>query len=165
MDGFGGECDGDCGGGPSYPAGVTPMPAPTPDSRPSQYYAYVTPNGDDVNVEARPHQNATILVIDLTIKQAAAAGLPPDVTLYPNAQIQMASPGMVLYQTSASVETLKQYYLDALKASGWQLDGEPFESGGVALYRFTKGDFSIQITISPNGTSGSSVSILCDGCT
>jgi hypothetical protein len=165
MGGFGGECGGDCGGGASYPAGVTPMPAPTLDPRPSKYYAYVTPNGDDINLEARPHQNATILVIDLTVKQAAAAGLPPDVSLYPDAQIQMASPGMVLYQTSASVETLKQYYLDSLTASGWQLDGDPFESGGVALYRYKKGNLSLQITLAPNGASSSSVSIACDGCT
>jgi hypothetical protein len=165
VGGFGGECGGDCGGGPSYPAGVTPMPAPTLDPRPSQYYAYLIPNGDEINLEARPHQNATILVIDLTVKQAAAADFPPDVILYSDAQIQTASPGMVMYQTSASVETLKQFYQDSLTASGWQLEGEPFESEGTALYRYKKGDFSIQISMTPNGSGGSMVAISCDGCT
>jgi hypothetical protein len=164
LGGFGGSCDGDCGGGPSYPAGVTPMPAPTIDPRNSQYYAYITPEGDDINIEARPHQNATILVIDMTVKQAAAAGLPSDVTLYPDAQIQVAAPGMVVYQTAASVEDLKQYYMDALKATGWQVNGQPFEGGGVAMYSWNKGDYTIQITLTPNGTVGSMVAITCDGC-
>lgn len=164
MGGFGGSCDGDCGGGPSYPAGVTPMPAPTIDPRPSQYYAYITPNGDEIYIEARPHQGATILIIDLIVKQAAAAGLPSDVTLYPDAQIQVASPGMVMYQTAASVETLKQFYQDTLSASGWQLDGKPIDSGGVALYNWKKGDLTIHITLTPNGSSGSMVAIACDGC-
>jgi hypothetical protein len=164
MGGFGGDCGGDCGS-PSYPAGVTPMPAPTLDPRPSQYYAYIIPNGDEINLEARPHQNATILVIDLTVKQLTAAGFPPDVTVYPDAQIQVASPGTVIYMTSASVETLKQFYQDALTTSGWQLNGAPFESGGAAVYRWKKGAFSLQITLTPNGSSGSMVAIACDGCT
>jgi hypothetical protein len=140
------------------------MPAPTIDPRNSQYYAYITPEGDDINIEARPHQNATILVIDMTVKQAAAAGLPSDVTLYPDAQIQVAAPGMVVYQTAASVEDLKQYYMDALKATGWQVNGQPFEGGGVAMYSWNKGDYTIQITLTPNGTVGSMVAITCDGC-
>ncbi len=72
---------------------------------------------------------------------------------------------MVLYQTSASVETLKQFYLDTLTASGWQIDGKPLEGQGVVQYSWKKGDYTIQITLTPNSANGSVVAIVCDGCT
>ena len=77
MDGFGGECGDECRGSSSFPPGVTPLPSPTPDSRQPANYAYILPNGDEFYLEVNPHQDATILVINMVFKQVGAAGLPP----------------------------------------------------------------------------------------
>ena len=164
LGGFGGECGGECSGSSSYPAGVLPLPSPTPDPRLPENYAYILPNGDEFYLEASPHQQATILVIDMSFKQAAVAGLPADVTIYPGSAVQSATPGVLLYQSQASPETIRQYYVDQLCASGWQLEGQPQEGGGLFMAGWIREDLSINITITADGVGGSLVSISCEGC-
>ena len=164
MDGSGSECGGECRGSSSFPPGVTPLPSPTPDWRRPVYYAYILPDGDEFYLEASPHQDATILVIDMIFKQVSAAGLPPEVTAYPNAVVQSATPGALLYQSAASPEMVRQYYVDQLSASGWQVDDEPQEGGGLFMARWVKGNLAINIAISPDGSGGSLVNITCEGC-
>lgn len=164
MDGFGGECGDECRGFSSYPPGVTPLPSPTPESRRPNDYAYVLPSGDEFYLEASPHQDATLIVIDMVFKQVSAAGFPPEVTAYPDAVVQSATPGELLYQSAASPEMVRQYYVDQLSASGWQVDGEPQEGGGLFMAQWVKASLAINIAISPDGSGGSLVSITCEGC-
>jgi hypothetical protein len=95
---------------------------------------------------------------------SSASWLPASVPLYQDAVIQMNQPGTLIYQSSASLETVKQFYLDKLQANGWQPDGEPVESQGLTMQSWLKDNLSLSITITTNETGGSMVSITCNGC-
>jgi hypothetical protein len=115
---------------------------------------------------ALPTETASLALPTESISSTPSASwLPSDVPLYQDAVIQVNQTGMLMYQSSAPVETMKQFYLDQLTAHSWQLDGEPIDSDGTSIQSWVKGDLALIITISDNGTGGSSVSISCDGCT
>jgi hypothetical protein len=159
-----GEGDGGSGG-PRFPAGVTPMPTPTYNPRPAKDATWVMPDGNEIHLAYSPHRDATILRIDLTYKQASAAGLPPDIPLYKDAVIQNVVPGTLTYLVAAAdVTMLKTFYEEQLKAAGWELVSAPIESSGSVMENWKKGSQEVVIMLAPNGTSGSIVSINCAAC-
>lgn len=150
--GFSGSVDasGD-DGGQKFPPGVTPMPAPTRDARPWKKYCWVLPDKNQVELTIAPHGNATLLIVIVTSLNASDSGLPAGIEVYPGATIQSATPGMVTFQAGASLETIKAFYEESLKAAGWTPNGTPFASGGTVLMNWQKDNQSIMITISDMG--------------
>jgi hypothetical protein len=154
-----GECGGDCGG-PNFPQGVTPMPAPTRDARPWKDYCWVLPDKNQVELTIAPHGDATLLVVDVTSLNASDADLPEGIQVYPGATIQNASPGMVMFQANASLEKVKAFYQDSLKAAGWSSNGEPVSSGKAVLMNWQKGNQTVMFTIGDIGNGTSQVVIM-----
>lgn len=157
---MGDGCGGDCGGWEiDFPPGVTPVPTPTLDPRPTQVLVYSLPNGDEINLEIRPHQEATILYITLTLKNVGSAGLPQDVPLYPGYTLLSAAPGMVSVSAPADLETMVRFYVDGLTAAGWAASQDmAMNTPGLYIQGWEKGTESIQIQIFPmEGSSPSSI--------
>jgi hypothetical protein len=147
-------------GGPQFPQGVTPMPAPTPDSRPWKNYCWVLPDKNQVDLTIAPHGDATLLFVDVTSLNASDSGLPPEFQVYPGATVQNASPGMVMFQANASLDKVGAFYQDSLIAAGWTSNGEPFSSGGATVINWQKGNQTVIITISDMGNDTSLVLIM-----
>jgi hypothetical protein len=162
-----GSCGGDdCGGsGPTFPAGITPMPSPTFDSRQGNTLVYTIPNGDEIQLKIIPHQNGTIIYIDLTMKNLESAGLPQDVPIYPGAVVQLINPGMATFQITADVATIKGFYQDQMPAAGWIPDGNPIESSGSYMQNWKKNSQSVSIEVVPMDQKTSMLVISCDSCT
>jgi hypothetical protein len=157
-----GDCEGG-GGGSSCPSSVTPMPSPTFDSRKSITLLYTMPNNNEVELEIVPHGNATILYVDLTLKSLDSAGLPNDIPIYPGAVLQMVAPGTAEYQIDASLDTVKKYYEEQMKAAGWAPDGNAFEISGSYIQNWKKDNQKISISIMSTGT-GSMLILDCSTC-
>jgi hypothetical protein len=156
------DCEGG-GGGSSCPSGVTPMPSPTFDSRKSITLLYTMPNNNEVELEIVPHGNATILYVNITLKGLDSAGLPADVPIYPGAVLQMVTPGTVEYQIDASLDTVKKYYEEQMKAAGWTPDGNAIEISGSYLQTWKKDNQKITVQIMSTGT-GSMLILDCSTC-
>jgi hypothetical protein len=163
--GASGGCD-DCGGGgPSFPSGVTPMPTATVDLRNSNSLSYTMPDGNEVDLTITPRQNEAILDVALTLHNPASAGLPTDVPFYPGAVAQSISPGSIVFQSSADMDTIEAYYTSQMKAAGWTMSGTPFEASGTTLETWTKGSQEIDITIGPSGDNNvNDIVIACPSC-
>jgi len=157
-----GDCEGG-GGGSNCPAGVSPMPSPTFDSRKSIILLYTMPNHNAVELKIVPHGKATILYVDLTLKGLDSAGLPSDVPIYPGAILQMVAPGTAEYQIDASVDTVKKFYEEQMKAAGWIPDGNASEISGSYIQNWKKNNQKISISIISIGT-GSMLILDCSTC-
>ncbi len=145
--GYGSEGEGDDGGGPSFPPGVTPMPSPTRDSRISKSLCWVLPSQNQVELYIRPHGDATLLHVYVTSLNPSDSGLPADIPIYPGATIQSAEPGSVTFKAGAGFEVVKAFYKEKLAATGWILDGQPIESEGSIIMNWEKGSQSVMIMI------------------
>ena len=157
-----GECGGnDCGSGSTFPAGA--MPTATIDPRQSNRLSFTMPDGNVIDLTITPHQNGTILYVDLTLKNVESAGLPQDVPIYPGATVQMIAPGMAEFQVNADMNTVESYYNEHLKAAGWTLDGNPIESAGSYLENWKKDAQKISIILVPSGAKINLV-INCSSC-
>jgi hypothetical protein len=141
---MGGEGDDD--GGRNFSPGVTPMPSPTRDPRPAELFCGVLPSQHQVDLLIRPHGDATLMHVYLTSLNISEAGLPADVPLYPGATIQNVKPGTVDFQTDASLETVKNFYVEKLTAAGWT-PGDFSESTGISIKDWKKGNQSINVSI------------------
>jgi hypothetical protein len=141
---MGGEGDDD--GGRNFSPGVTPMPSPTRDPRPAELFCGVLPSQHQVDLLIRPHGDATLMHVYLTSLNISEAGLPADVLLYPGATIQNVKPGTVDFQTDASLETVKNFYVEKLTAAGWT-PGDFSESTGISIKDWKKGNQSINVSI------------------
>ena len=163
---MGGSCGGsDCGfQSMTFPAGVTPLPTATLDLRPEKDLEYILPDGNDVKLTITPHQNATILYIDLTLKNIASAGLPTGVPIYQGAVPQMIIPGTAGFEVPASYDTIKNFYLDQMQAAGWAISGTPIETTGAYIADWTKGNQALSITITANGDNDTYFTIACSSC-
>ena len=140
-----GSCGTDCGGSPSFPAGA--MPTATIDYRNENDLFFTMPDGNIIELTIDPHQNGTILHVDLTLKNIASAGLPQDVPIYPGATVQIITPGSVEFQVKADMRTLEDYYNQQLTAAGWTPDGSPIEVSGSYIQNWKKGTQKITITL------------------
>lgn len=140
-----GSCGGDCGGSPSFPAGA--MPTATIDYRNENDLSFTMPDGNVIELTITPHQNGTILNVDLTLNNIASAGLPQDVPIYPGAVVQIITPGSAEFQVSADLKTIENYYIDQLKAAGWSPSANTIEVSGSYIQEWTKGDQKINITL------------------
>lgn len=158
-----GEMSGEGDGGPAFPPGASPMPAPTRDARLPKSYCWILPSQNQVELTIAPHADATLLHISLTSLNVSESGLPADVPIYPGATIQSATPGMVTFQAGAGLETVKVYYEKELKAAGWASEGQTIESAEASLVNWKKGNQSIIITLSAMGANDSVVTILFEG--
>jgi hypothetical protein len=141
---MGGE--GDDGGGPNFPPGITPMPSPTRDPRPVESYCGVLPSQHQVNLYIWPHGDASLLHVYLTSLNVSEAGLPVDVPIYPGATIQSVKPGTVNFQTDASLETVKNFYAEKLVGAGWT-PGDFSESAGISVKDWKKGNQTVTINV------------------
>ncbi len=139
--------EGDDGGGSRFPPEASPMPAPTPDSRPAKELCGVLPSQNQVELYIVPHGEATLLHVYVTSLNASDSGLPAELPIYPGATIQSADPGVVTFQAGASLEAVKAFYQEQLTAAGWTSDGQPFESEGVSMMNWGKGSGSVMITV------------------
>ncbi len=157
-----GSCGGtDCGGSSSLPAGA--LPTATIDARQSNQLSFTMADGNEIDLTIDPHQDGTILSVDLTFKNVASAGLPQDVPIYPGATAQLIAPGTAEFQTNADMKTLEDYYNQQLSAAGWSPDGSPMEASGTYLQNWTKGSQKITITL---GVSDSNTMLMinCSTC-
>jgi hypothetical protein len=159
----GSQGEGDDGGGSNFPPGVSPMPTPTRDSRPAKSYCWVLPSQNQVDLYIVPHGAATLLHVYLTSLNVSESGLPAELPIYPGAAIQSVSPGAVTFQAGASLETLKNFYVEKLTAAGWTPDGQPFESEGAILMNWKQGNQSVMITITGFGANDCFVMISYEG--
>jgi hypothetical protein len=161
--GYGDAGEGDDGGGQKFPTGATPMPSPTRDSRPAKTYCRVLPSQNQVDLYIVPHGDATLLHVYLTSLNPSASGLPADIPIYPGATIQSATPGTVTFQAEASLETVKNYYVEKLNAAGWTPDGQPTESEGMIIMNWNKEDQSVMIMLTSTGANDCLVIIGYEG--
>jgi hypothetical protein len=111
-----------------------------------------------------PHQNATILNVELTFNTVQSAGLPQDVPIYQGASVLNITPGTATFQVNASLDTLKNFYEEQLITAGWVPDGLPIEASGSYLQNWKKGDQQISIIISPYMDNSSMLIINCSTC-
>jgi hypothetical protein len=149
--GYGAEGEGDDGGGRSFPAGITPMPSPTRDSRAPKDLCWVLPSLNQVELFILPHGDATLLHVYVTSLNPSDANLPADIPIYPGAAIQSSDPGMVTFQAGASLQTVRDFYKTKLAAAGWTLDGQPIESEGAVIMNWKKGNQTVMISITALG--------------
>jgi hypothetical protein len=147
-------------GGQKFPAEVTPMPAPTRDSRPWKDYCWVLPDKNQVELTIAPHGDATLLFVDVTSLNVSDSGLPEGIQVYPGATILSSTPGMIMFQANASLETIVKFYTEGLTAAGWTTNGAPFSAGGAYLMNWQKGDQTVMITISEMGGGTTQVAIV-----
>jgi hypothetical protein len=82
----------------------------------------------------------------MTSLNLSEAGLPADVPLYPGATIQSVKPGTVDFQTDASLEAVKDFYVEKLTTAGWT-PGDFSESAGISIKDWKKGNQSINVSI------------------
>jgi len=158
-----GGCGGsDCVSTLTFPPGVTPMPTATFDMRQNNDLTFTMPDGNEIELIITPHQNGTILDVQLTLKNIASAGLPQDVPIYPGAVVQLITPGNASFQVNADMNTIKNYYEDQLKAAGWTLDTSYVDSGSV-LEDWVKGNQKVSIGIVSSGNN-LQLSIGCSTC-
>lgn len=158
-----GSCGGsDCVSTLTFPPGVTPMPTATIDMRQNNDLTFTMPDGNEIELIITPHQNGTILDVQLTLKNIASAGLPQDVPIYPGAVVQLITPGNASFQVNADMNTIKNYYEDQLKAAGWTLDTSYVDSGSV-LEDWVKGNQKVSIGIVSSGNN-LQLSIGCSTC-
>jgi hypothetical protein len=149
--GYGNEGEGDDGGGSKFPAGVTPMPSPTRDSRPAKSYCWVLPSQNQVELYIRPHGDATLLHVYVTSLNPSDSGLPPEIPIFPGAKIQSAEPGSVTFMAGAGLEKVKAFYQEKLTAAGWTLDGQPIEAEGTVMMNWKEGAQTVMIVITAMG--------------
>jgi hypothetical protein len=158
-----GGCGSDCGSvQASYPPGTTPMPTATTDYRNSNELSFTMPDGNEIDLTITPHQNATLLDVEETLKNVESAGLPKDVPIYPGAVVQMVAPGTVEFQVNADMKTIENYYSEQLKAAGWAPEN-PFETSGSYNQEWSKGDQKISIALVASGQTTNLV-IDCESC-
>jgi hypothetical protein len=156
------EGEGDnSGSSKTWPAGA--MPTATIDYRPENQLSFSMPDGNVVELHISPHQNGTILYVDLTMKNIASAGLPQDVPIYPGATVQIITPGNASFLVNADLKTIENYYIDQLKAAGWSPDGNPFEMSGTYNQNWVKGDQKITIALVTSDTN-TMLMIDCETC-
>jgi hypothetical protein len=157
-----GSCGGtDCGGSTTFPAGA--MPTATIDYRNENDLSFTMPDGNVIELTISPHQNGTILYVDLTLNNIASAGLPQDVPIYPGAAVQLITPGTAEFQTNADLKTVENFYIQQLKTAGWSQDGDPIDASGSYLQNWAKGDQKITIMLVPSGEN-TILNIECSTC-
>ena len=157
-----GSCGGtDCGGSTTLPAGA--KPTATIDYRNEKDLSFTMPDGNVIDLTIRPHQDGTILNVDLTLKNTASAGLPQDVPIYPGATVQLITPGTAEFQTNADLKTVENFYIQQLKTAGWSQDGDPIDASGSYLQNWAKGDQKITIMLVPSGEN-TILNIECSTC-
>ena len=159
----GGCGDTDCGGGGSTsPAGA--MPTATIDFRPENDLPFTMPDGNEIELQLSPHQNGTILYVDLTLKNIDSAGLPQDVPIYPGAVVQIITPGNASFTVNTDMNTIENYYNEQLKAAGWAPNGNSFLSAGSYMQEWIKGDQTISFSLVASGEN-TLLDINCSTCT
>jgi hypothetical protein len=148
-----GSCGGDCGdSGSRYPAGVTPMPTATFESRQEVDVVYTLADGNELEVVIRPHQNGTSVYLTLTFKNIEAAGLPEDVPVYPGAVADIIDEGMATFTVKDSFDKIKAFYQAQLTAAGWTPDFGS-DSPGVYMQSWKKSGAEVSIMLSANPDS------------
>lgn len=158
-----GGCGGtDCGGNNSFPTDA--MPTATFDFRNSNDLSFTMPDGNVLELNIAPHQNGTIMYVDLTLKNIKSAGLPKDLPIYPCAVVQLITPGSAGFLVSTDMSTVENYYIDQMKAAGWTPNGTSYEDSNSFMEEWTKGDQTISIGLSTDGNN-TDLSINCTGCT
>jgi hypothetical protein len=70
------------------------------------------PDGNIIDLTITPHQNGTILGVDLILKNIQSAGLPQDLPIYPGTVVQIITPGSAEFQVNADMQTIEKYYVD-----------------------------------------------------
>jgi hypothetical protein len=157
-----GNCSGsDCVENPSFPPGA--LPTTTVDPRPGNDLAFSMPDGNIIDLTITPHQNGTTLGVDLILKNIQSAGLPQDVPVYPDALVQIITPGSAEFQVNADMPTIEKFYIDKLTAAGWTLDGAPTHVSGGYYQNCKKTGQAISITLVPSGTA-TGLLIECSTC-
>jgi hypothetical protein len=150
--------EGDDGGGRNFSPEVTPMPSPTRDPRPVESYCGVLPSQHQVDLYIWPHGDAALMRVHVTSLNVSEAGLPADVPIFPGATIQSVKPGTVDFQADASLETVKNFYVEKLTAAGWT-PGDFLETTGMSMKDWKKENQTVTITITAMGANVSLVSI------
>jgi hypothetical protein len=125
--------------------------------------AEIEPIQPEVETSQTTSTSSPTLAPDDPAGTSSDANLPADVPLYPDAAVLIAQPGVLIYQSAATVETINQFYIDQLTANGWQTEDPPFNSGGAYYQSWIKDDLQISISISPED-EGSMVTIACESC-
>ena len=139
------EGEGEGGNKPTPQVGA--MPTATIDLRPENDLPFTMPDGNEIELYISPHQNGTILSVELTLNNIASAGLPQDVPIYPGAVAQSISYGNVSFMVNADMNTIENYYADQLKAAGWAPNGNSFTSPTSFSEEWIKGDQKITIMV------------------
>jgi len=98
------------------------------------------------NVRGRQPQNSGLAERRRRSISASEAGLPADVPLYPGATIQSVKPGTVDFQTDASLEAVKDFYVEKLTTAGWA-PGDFSESAGISIKDWKKGNQTVTINV------------------
>ncbi|MGD2147611.1 MAG: hypothetical protein PVH41_13025 [Anaerolineae bacterium] len=86
---------------------------------------------------------------------AESGGLPDDVPAYPNTEDVFSVEGMTTFNSPDSVESVADFYRDALPAQGWRSETDE-ELGDMANQVWKKDDRTLNLMVSPSD-EGSSV--------
>ena len=79
----------------------------------------------------------------------AETGMPEDIPLMPDAKVDMAMGGMMMYTTASSVEDVVAFYEAQMPTNGWTQDPDAgFSMEGMASLGFTKEGRSVNLMIS-----------------
>jgi hypothetical protein len=91
-------------------------------------------------------------------EDAGTGGLPEDVPLYADAQIDFSSSGMTMFSVEDDVATVAEFYETALADNGWT-QSETSDLAGMVMDTWTKDDRELQLTITESDEGGTNVMI------
>lgn len=90
---------------------------------------------------------------DIVIEPPSGAetGMPEDIPLMPDATVEMAMSGMIMYSTASSVEDVVAFYQAEMPANGWTESPDAgFSMEGMSSLEFTKEGRTANILVSYN---------------
>ena len=84
------------------------------------------------------------------IKPAAGCRPPAalDLPMMPDAAERNQFGELVTYKTAGKLADVVAFYKESLAAAGWAAEGEPTETGNVAMLNFTKDGKKLSVTVS-----------------
>jgi hypothetical protein len=92
----------------------------------------------------------------------AVGGLPDDLPLYPDAAEVTSMGAMTIFTAPDDIETVNEFYEEALTDNGWVSTGEGLSSDELINSSWEKGDQTLTLTIS-SGDEGTDVMIMVEG--
>jgi hypothetical protein len=106
---------------------------------------------DSENITGKLSQEIYDVNADFTIappEDAESGGLPDDLPLYPEAEGLTTFGSMTMFTVGDDIETVNEFYLDALESAGWsQVEGSAMSTDEMATTTWTKDGETLTLNV------------------